>query len=234
MATEKAYTRRYVCKREVFDYAVSVGGSGLSSGFGSSWGTYFYVNILKVSPVWLSRMFALLGIWDTANDPLMGVLIDRTRTRFGKLKPYLIATPLPNILLAVALYISPMLFAGTGEKSAAKFTYLVIVVVIQEMLGTICGSAYGAVVTAVSPAPRDRQSLYTAGSFATFVLSGLPGMLFSLIIDLNRNGVIIASVSTTFSTLTGKTRDTMFKELTERRAALAKELGERQNEAETV
>ncbi|NMP36875.1 MAG: hypothetical protein GX051_01925 [Clostridiales bacterium] len=201
MAVEKTDMRRYVGKREILSYAVTVGGNGLAGGFGSSWGTYFYINILRVDPIWLSRMFAALGIWDTANDPMMGVIIDRTKTRFGKLKPYLVATPLPNILLAIALYMSPMLFAGASEKSVAKFAYLVTVVVIQEFLGTIGGAAYGAVVTAVSPSPRDRQALYTAGSFASFLLSGLPGMLFSLIIDLNRNGVIDAPVNVTFSTL---------------------------------
>ncbi|NLA76573.1 MAG: hypothetical protein GX851_01865 [Clostridiales bacterium] len=112
--------RRYVGKREILSYAVTVGGNGLSSGFGNSWGTYFYVNILKVDPVWLSRMFAALGIWDTANDPMMGILIDRTKTRYGKLRPYLLATPLPSMLLAIALYMSPMLFAGTHEKNTAK------------------------------------------------------------------------------------------------------------------
>lgn len=48
-------------------------------------------------------MILILGIWDTVNDPLMGSIIDKTRTRFGKLRPYLMIVPIPLSIATIML-----------------------------------------------------------------------------------------------------------------------------------
>lgn len=201
MAVENVKMRRYVSRKEVLSYALSVGGNSLVGGFSNTWGTYFFVNILKIDSGWLSSMFAVRGVWDTFNDPIMGTILDHTSTRFGKLRPYLVATPIPNAVLSVLLYFGPLFFVGASPKSVSKFLYIVVILFAQELIGTIGSVAYGAVVTAASPSPVDRQRFYTAGSFASFLLSGIPGIIISAIIDLNRNGVMHLATDKLFSYL---------------------------------
>ena len=47
-------------------------------------------NYMGVSPILLGYVFAIARLWDTVTDPLMGYLSDRTRSRFGKRKPYIL------------------------------------------------------------------------------------------------------------------------------------------------
>lgn len=62
----------------------------------------------EIPPAAVSTMILFLGIWDTVNDPLMGGLIDKTRTRYGKLRPYLLFVPLP-------LAIATIMLCGAGD-----------------------------------------------------------------------------------------------------------------------
>ena len=87
--------RRYVGTKENLVFGVANGGQVMSFTLITSYLTYFYVNIFNIDPKIVATMLFLEGIWDTLNDPLMGTIVDRTRTRAGKLRPYLIGVPVP-------------------------------------------------------------------------------------------------------------------------------------------
>ena len=79
--------RRYVGTKENLVFGIANGGQVMSFTLITSYLTYFYVNIFNIDPKIVATMLFLEGIWDTLNDPLMGTIVDRTRTRAGKLRP---------------------------------------------------------------------------------------------------------------------------------------------------
>jgi GPH family glycoside/pentoside/hexuronide:cation symporter len=79
----------------------------------------FYTDVALLSPALVGAALALGRVWDGVNDPVTGWLSDRTRTRFGRRRPYLGATILPLALCFAALWMPP---AGTPNE---VFLYLV-------------------------------------------------------------------------------------------------------------
>ena len=69
--------------------------------------TFFYTDIFGISPAAVGTMLLVTRIWDTVNDPLMGIIADRTNTKWGKFRPYLIWIVGPFALIGVLTFTTP-------------------------------------------------------------------------------------------------------------------------------
>ena len=89
----------------------------------------FVTNILQVS-LKLQRIANVInGIWDVINDVLFGAIVDKTRTRWGKFKPYLVALGIPGTIGTCIYWLMPLIFAGRGPNDIWKFIgYLLLMV----------------------------------------------------------------------------------------------------------
>ena len=67
----------------------------------------FYTDVFGISAKHAATMFLVTRIWDMINDPLMGMIADRTKTRWGKFRPYLLWIPIPYGILIYMLFITP-------------------------------------------------------------------------------------------------------------------------------
>jgi Na+/melibiose symporter-like transporter len=99
---EKKKDKRYVSPKETLAYGFA--NSGQVFGYNLVAGGYlsmFFTKVFEIPPAAVSTMILFLGIWDTVNDPMMGALVDKTRTRYGKLRPYLLFVPLPLAITTI-------------------------------------------------------------------------------------------------------------------------------------
>jgi GPH family glycoside/pentoside/hexuronide:cation symporter len=87
--------------------------------------TYFYTDIFGIAPATLVTMFLVTRIWDAVNDPIMGAIADRTNTRWGKFRPYLLWVAIPFGLVGVAVFTTPDL-SMTGKIIYAYVTYILL------------------------------------------------------------------------------------------------------------
>lgn len=97
-------------------------------------GTYamfFYTDVIGFAPAAVGMLILIARIWDGVNDPIFGFIADRTRTRWGKFRPYLIFGPLFVSLFAVLMFTVPGL--GTTEQ----FIYVCVVYVLFSMAYTV-------------------------------------------------------------------------------------------------
>lgn len=80
----------------------------------------FFTDVARIDPVQVSSIFLLTKIWDAINDPMMGVFVDRTRTRWGKCRPYILFVAVPLGVLGT------LMFVPVGGSDALKFGYALV------------------------------------------------------------------------------------------------------------
>jgi GPH family glycoside/pentoside/hexuronide:cation symporter len=73
---------------------------------------FFYTEVMKIPPHWAGIAFALASVWDGVTDPVMGALADRTRTRFGRFRPWILCLSIPSGVAFVMLFWTPPLTGG--------------------------------------------------------------------------------------------------------------------------
>ncbi len=89
---------------------------------------FFYTDVFGISPVFVGTMFLAVRIIDAITDPLMGAIADRTQTRYGKFRPYLLWFALPFGLISVLAFTTPD-FSETGKMWYAFLTYTALMMV---------------------------------------------------------------------------------------------------------
>ncbi len=156
--------------RNRFDYAVGDLGINLYFMSAMTYLLYFYTDVFGLPAGVAAGVFLVARIVDAVTDPLMGYLADRTRSRWGKLRPYLLFGPLPLGLIAVATFTVPA-FGGFGKIVWAYATYILFGVIY-----TVVTIPYAALTGLLTDNHHERTRLTTvrmacafAGGFAVSV-----------------------------------------------------------------
>lgn len=89
---------------------------------------FFYSNIFGLTLADAGLLMLVTRVWDAVSDPMMGVIADRTRTRWGKYRPYLLWIALPFAIAGILLFTTPPL-DGTGKLVWAYVTYILMMTV---------------------------------------------------------------------------------------------------------
>jgi GPH family glycoside/pentoside/hexuronide:cation symporter len=105
---------------------------------------FFYSNIFGLSLVDAGVLMLVCRIWDAVSDPMMGIIADRTKTRWGKYRPYLLWVAAPFSICGILLFTTPDL-AYAGKLIWAYVTYILMMTVYTginvpygAMLGVMC------------------------------------------------------------------------------------------------
>jgi GPH family glycoside/pentoside/hexuronide:cation symporter len=111
------------------------------------WILIFYTDTFGISAAAAGTIMLIARIWDMVSDPVMGIIADRTNTRWGKFRPYILWMALPYSVLAVLTFTTPD-FGPTGKVVYAGITYLLLMTVFTAI--NLPYSSLGAVMTADS------------------------------------------------------------------------------------
>ncbi len=111
------------------------------------WILIFYTDTYGISAAAAGTIMLIARFWDMISDPIMGVIADRTNTRWGKFRPYILWMALPYAVLAVMTFTTPD-FGETGKVIYAGTTYLLLMTVFTAI--NLPYSSLGAVMTADS------------------------------------------------------------------------------------
>lgn len=179
---------RYVGVKENLAYGFA--NAGQVFGYNLVAGGYlslFFTKVFGIPAAAVSTMILVLGIWDTINDPLMGGIIDRTRTRFGKLRPYLMIVPVPLSIATIMLFAGPEILAD-AKTTTVKIVYMYISYIIWEMFYTLGDVPFWGLSTAISPNPNDRTRAISSARFISGIIGGLSTTALVVMMDLSNNG----------------------------------------------
>lgn len=115
--------------------------------------TYFYTDVFIIPAGAAATMFLVSRLWDGINDPMMGIIADRTNTRWGKFRPYLLWLCVPLAIAGVLTFTVPN-FGPTGKLAWAYVTFIVIM-----MLYTAINIPYTALLGVISADSNERTTI---------------------------------------------------------------------------
>ena len=120
------------------------------------WLLFFYTDVYKIPAAAAGTIMAIARFWDMGIDPVIGIISDRTRTRWGKFRPYILFGALPYAILAVLTFTTPN-FGVTGKIIYAGATYVLLMTAYAAV--NIPYSSLAAVMTA-DTYERDNLNTY--------------------------------------------------------------------------
>lgn len=188
--------RSYVGSKEILYYGVANAGQVFGYNMITAYISIFFTIVFGINPAIVSLMFFIVGIWDTVNDPLMGSIIDKTRTRFGKLRPYLLFVPVPLGIAIIMLFSGPYLLHGAQEWM--KVVYMIVTYVVWEFFYTIGDVPFWGMSAAISPNPADRRRAIQSARIISSVVGGLSTLALSVLMDLSKNNIIGLSLQSVY------------------------------------
>ncbi|MFZ5827600.1 MAG: MFS transporter [Bacillota bacterium] len=155
--------------------------------------TFYYVDGLGMAVAAFALAKTAKSVWDAVNDPLLGYLSDRTRTRFGRRRPWILVS-LPFYALSfMALFWVPPAF----QQGPALFWYLVVVVFIFETCDTIMQTNYGALFPELFRTVEERTRAMTIKQIfhtIAFILGMALPNVFIQFFGYNGMAVIFTSI----------------------------------------
>lgn len=166
---------KYTPKKEWLAYCVGALGQGMVYAIMSSYISDFYMNVLKLTPLFVLLLMLFARIWDAINDPIMGYIMDRAHPKRGKMRPYLLYTPIPIAILTVLLFYAPNL-SGVSLMVYASVTY-----VLWGMIYTSSDVPFWSLPNAVTPNPAERGDIISKGRTANGVGSAVPMAFFMVL-----------------------------------------------------
>ncbi len=164
----------YLTWRENISYALGRGAQGMCTSMTSSkYINYFLTNILFTKlkdPMGVaSRIRFFCGIFDAINDPMMGVLVDRTRTKNGQMRPYIKWAP---IFVSIVMI---LFFVGSGEVPPwVNIAWTTFLFVALDVTYTAFDIPMGALAFSITPNGIERTKLFGTGSILRSILGALP------------------------------------------------------------
>jgi glucuronide carrier protein len=114
----------------------------------------YYTNVVGLDPAAIATMFLVVRVWDAFADLAAGRLVDLTRSRWGKFRPYLLFASLPLLLSSVALFSVP-----NFDSTTAKYIYAYVTYALLGFLYSLTNIPFGSLATAMTQDPVERSRL---------------------------------------------------------------------------
>jgi GPH family glycoside/pentoside/hexuronide:cation symporter len=123
---------------------------------------FFYTDVFGISAAAAGTMILITRFWDAANDPLMGLIADRTSSRWGKFRPYLLWVAIPFGIVGVLTFTTP------GYSPAGKLVYAYITYTLLMMVYTAINVPYSSLIGVMTSDSVERTSLASYRYFFAF------------------------------------------------------------------
>jgi GPH family glycoside/pentoside/hexuronide:cation symporter len=114
---------------------------------------FFYTDVFGLAPAVVGTMFLITRIWDSCFDPIVGIIADRTKTKWGKFRPYLLWVAIPFAVIGVLTFYTP----DFDEKG--KIIYAYVTYSLMMMIYSLINVPYASLLGVMSSDRKDRNTL---------------------------------------------------------------------------
>ena len=142
----------------------------------------YFTDTLYIAPAFVGVLFFVARIWDAVNDPMMGMIVDNTHTKYGKFRIWLVIGTLINSVAFVFLFYSFHL------QGTALYIYVSVMYILYGMTYTIMDVPYWSWLPNLTNDPHEREKVsviprffaslagFSVATFGLYVITGLNKM----------------------------------------------------------
>lgn len=154
--------------KEKISYGLGAVGKDMVYMLSASYILYYYQDILGVKAVVMGAILMAARVFDAFNDPLMGILVAKTKTKWGKFRPWLFIGTLLNAIILVIMFSAPAKLAGGSLTLYAAATYI-----LWGVTYTMMDIPYWSMIPAFTQGGKEREGLSTLARSCAGVGSAL-------------------------------------------------------------
>jgi len=147
-------TKKKLSGAEKFAYGIGAVGKDMVYMLSATYILYYYKDIMGVSSVAMGVILFIARVFDAFNDPIMGVLVAKTKTRFGKFRPWLFIGTVTNAIILFVMFSAPPALNGGGLVAYAAVTYI-----LWGVTYTMMDIPYWSMVPAFTESGKERENL---------------------------------------------------------------------------
>lgn len=168
---------------EKIGYGIGAVGLDLSYGLFYSFLSYYLSSVLGLKEAFLLLLTPIARIWDGINDPMMGTIVDSTRTKLGKYRPWILIGAVCN---AVVLF---LLFTSFGMSGTKLYIYIGVMYILWGMTNTMADIPYWSMVPSFTSDPKDRNLVSTVARTFSGLGQGIITIATPIILPLLSSGM---------------------------------------------
>ena len=174
-------------KKSIFPTALGYGigavGLDLSYGMFYSYLSYYLSSVLGLQEGFLLLITPLARIWDGINDPMMGTIVDNTRTKHGKYRPWILIGAMCN---AVVLF---LLFTSFGMSGLPLYIYIAVMYILWGMTNTMADIPYWSMIPSFTSEEKERNLVATVARSFSGIGQGIISILTPKLCPLLSSGI---------------------------------------------
>lgn len=162
-----------------------VSGIGKDAAYALSTIMFVYLTTyVGMSPAFVGTMFMVVRIFDAINDPIMGNIVQNTKTRWGKFRPWILSGTILNAIIVIFIFINP----GFAPDSLRMMIYITVFYVLWGVSYTIMDIPFWSMIPALSAKKEDRESISSLTRFFTtigFAIVSAPYLVIAALLGAN-------------------------------------------------
>ena len=147
-------TNKTLSRKEMASYGVGAVGKDMVYMFCASYILYYYQDILGISAIAMGVILLAARVFDAFNDPIMGVIVAKTRTRWGKFRPWLFVGTALNAVVLFLMFAAPPSLDGSGLVAYAAVTYI-----LWGVTYTMMDIPYWSMIPAFTSGGKERENM---------------------------------------------------------------------------
>lgn len=154
--------------KEKIAFGIGAVGKDMVYMLSASYILYYYQDIMGVSAVAMGIILLAARVFDAFNDPIMGVIVAKTKTRWGKFRPWLFIGTVTNAIILFLMFAAPPALNGAGLVAYAAVTYI-----LWGVTYTMMDIPFWSMIPAFTKAGKEREGMSALGRSCAGVGSAL-------------------------------------------------------------
>ncbi len=181
-------------KSQTAAYGLGAVGKDMVYALSSAYVMYYYNQILGISAGFVGLILMVARVFDAVNDPFMGIVVAKTRTKWGKFRPWILSGSILNAFVLYGLFAVP-----EGIKGSGLNLYFAVIYILWGVTYTMMDIPYWSLIPAVTSEPKDRESMSVVGRTCAGVGNALITVFAMRSVQLIGGGIDKASERSGFA-----------------------------------
>ena len=160
-------------------YALGAVGKDMVYMLSASYVLYYFQDLLGVNAIAMGIILMAARVFDAFNDPIMGVIVAKTKTRWGKFRPWLLIGTLTNAVVLYLMFAAPPALDGAGLVAYAAVTYI-----LWGVTYTMMDIPYWSMIPAFTEGGKERENLTTLARTSAGVGSAIVTVFTMMLVPM--------------------------------------------------